>query len=98
MVLVRCIGDWFPFLVTNITTYNSVVKGGRIKSPCLYPVRGGEVPLFIELPRETVRKAPISFKLKPHKPSKRVEQAPFSLLKPCCKGLQHHPRPFSDSL
>ena len=54
MVLVRCIGDWLPSLVTNTITYNSVVKGGWIKSPCLYPVRGGEVPLFTELPRRVV--------------------------------------------
>ena len=36
---------------------------------------------------ETVRKAPISFKLEPQKAAKRVNKAPFSLLEFGCKGV-----------
>jgi hypothetical protein len=39
-----------------MTIGGGVVKRGRTKSSYLYPVRGGELPLCTELPRETVRK------------------------------------------
>jgi hypothetical protein len=35
-----------------------------------------------ELPRETVRKAPIASRLKPQKPTKRVEEVPFRCSEP----------------
>jgi hypothetical protein len=46
---------------------------------------------------ETVLKASIGFNLKPQKPTKRVEEALFSLLKASNKKVSEAIRPFSDS-
>ncbi len=54
------------------------------------------LPLFTELPRETVRKAPISTELKPQKAMKTDRKALFSA--PGAKrSFRGYSRPFSDS-
>src|SRR5215211_2975519 len=56
------------------------------------------MPMFTQLPRETVRKVPTGSELKPHKSTKQGDEALFRCSGGQNGGSRAYSRPFSDSV